>query len=80
MAKKKSSNSGVDGAGGYEFQKHCALYIFLEQYNDIKDTDRIIKVGVDHIGSDKHHFFEEHNYSYPEMYFYTKKSFTIKIS
>ena len=42
MAKKKSSNSGVDGAGGYEFQKHCALYIFLEQYNDIKDTKYFI--------------------------------------
>lgn len=42
MAKKKYSNSGVDGAGGYEFQKHCALYIFLEQYNDIKDTKYFI--------------------------------------
>lgn len=64
------------------FSKKTGLKPLLPQwyfYNDIKDTDRIIKVGVDHIGSDKHHFFEEHNYSYPEMYFYTKKSFTIKI-
>lgn len=42
MAKKKSSNSGVNGTGGYEFQKHCALYIFLEQYNDIKDSKYFI--------------------------------------
>ncbi|MDD2906761.1 MAG: dsDNA nuclease domain-containing protein [Sulfurimonas sp.] len=42
MAKKKYSNSGVDGAGGYEFQKHCALYIFLEQYNDIKNSKYFI--------------------------------------
>jgi len=40
--KKPYANSGVDGAGGYEFQKHCALYIFLEQYNDIKDTKYFI--------------------------------------
>ena len=39
MSKKEYSNSGVHGTGGYEFQKHCALYIFLEQYNDIKDIN-----------------------------------------
>ena len=38
MAKNKYSNSGTDGAGGYEFQLHGALYVLLEQYNDIKDT------------------------------------------
>lgn len=42
MAKKKYSNSGVGGTSGYEFQKHCALYIFLEQYNDIKDSKYFI--------------------------------------
>lgn len=40
--KKLYANSGVDGAGGYEFQKHCALYIFLEKYNDIKDSKYFI--------------------------------------
>jgi len=40
--KNKYSNSGVDGAGGYEFQKHCALYIFLEKYEDIKDSKYFI--------------------------------------
>ncbi|WP_323591079.1 dsDNA nuclease domain-containing protein [Aliarcobacter butzleri] len=42
MAKNKYSNSGVEGSSGYEFQKHCALYILLEQYNDIKDTKYFI--------------------------------------
>lgn len=42
MAKNKYSNSGVDGSSGYEFQKHCALYILLEQYNDIKDSKYFI--------------------------------------
>ena len=39
---KTYSNSGVDGSGGYEFQKHCALYIFLEKYEDIKDSEYFI--------------------------------------
>ncbi len=42
MIEKKYSNSGVDGSGGYEFQKHCALYIFLEKYKDIKDSKYFI--------------------------------------
>lgn len=39
---KAYPNPGVDGAGGYEFQKHCALYIFLEKYADIKDSKYFI--------------------------------------
>lgn len=39
---KPYSNAGVDGSGGYEFQKHCALYIFLEKYEDIKDSKYFI--------------------------------------
>ena len=39
MIIKQYANSGVDGASGYEFQKHCALYIFLEQYEEIKDNN-----------------------------------------
>lgn len=42
MISKPYSNSGVDGASGYEFQKHCALYIFLEQYEEIKDKKYFI--------------------------------------
>ncbi|WP_108061455.1 hypothetical protein [Poseidonibacter lekithochrous] len=39
---KPYSNAGVDGSGGYEFQKHCALYIFLEKYENIKDSKYFI--------------------------------------
>lgn len=39
---KLYSNAGVDGSGGYEFQKHCALYIFLERYEDIKASKYFI--------------------------------------
>ena len=42
MIIKQYANSGVDGASGYEFQKHCALYIFLEQYEEIKDKKYFI--------------------------------------
>ena len=42
MVKNKYSNSGVVGSSGYECQKHWALYILLEQYNDIKDTKYFI--------------------------------------
>lgn len=42
MILKTYANSGVDGASGYEFQKHCALYIFLEQYEEIKDKKYFI--------------------------------------
>jgi len=41
---KPYSNAGVDGSGGYEFQKHCALYIFLEKYEDIKDSKYFISL------------------------------------
>lgn len=40
--KNSSVNSGVHGSTGYEFQKHCALYVFLEKYPDIKDTKYFI--------------------------------------
>lgn len=39
---KPYSNAGVDGSGGYEFQKNCALYVFLEKYEDIKDSKYFI--------------------------------------
>lgn len=42
MEKKQYLNSGVDGSSGYEFQKHCALYIFLEQYKEIKNQKYFI--------------------------------------
>ncbi|MBB5645738.1 dsDNA nuclease domain-containing protein [Pedobacter cryoconitis] len=33
-----SANSGVHGSTGYEFQKHCALYVLLEQYSTLKNN------------------------------------------
>ena len=39
---KKEVNAGVHNATGIEFQKHCALYIFLENYEDIKDKQFFI--------------------------------------
>lgn len=43
MAQTNSSaNSGVHGSNGYEFQKHCALYILLEQYQSLKNRKYFI--------------------------------------
>lgn len=38
----KSANAGVHTATGIEFQKHCALYLFLEQYEDLKGKSYFI--------------------------------------
>ncbi|MED2038244.1 dsDNA nuclease domain-containing protein [Bacillus wiedmannii] len=32
----KAANAGVHGSSGFEFQKHCALYILFDKYYDIK--------------------------------------------
>lgn len=39
---KPYANSGINAVNGFEFQKHCALYIFLEQYKEIKDKKYFI--------------------------------------
>lgn len=36
------ANSGINAVNGFEFQKHCALYIFLEQYEEIKEKKYFI--------------------------------------
>jgi len=36
------ANSGVQGANGYEFQKHCALYILLNRYTSLASTQYFI--------------------------------------
>ena len=38
----KAVNAGVHGASGLEFQKHCALYIFFDQYKAIKEKNYFI--------------------------------------
>ena len=43
MAKSnKATNAGVHGSNGIEFQKHCALYLLFEKYEQIKDTKYFI--------------------------------------
>lgn len=39
---RKSVNAGVHATTGFEFQKHCALYIFLNNYDDFKDRKYFI--------------------------------------
>ena len=39
---KKDVNAGVHAGTGFEFQKHCALYLLLEKYEDIKDKKYFI--------------------------------------
>lgn len=38
----KAANAGVHGSTGFEFQKHCALYILFDKYKDIKDRKYFI--------------------------------------
>lgn len=43
MAKSaKSANAGVNTGTGIEFQKHCALYLLLENYHSLKDKKYFI--------------------------------------
>src|SRR5687767_15032029 len=47
MAKKSPGsnagvNAGVHAITGFDFQKHCALYLLLENYNSIKDKTYFI--------------------------------------
>lgn len=38
----KAINAGVHGSTGTEFQKHCALYLLFENYNNLKDKKYFI--------------------------------------
>lgn len=40
----KTANAGVHGSTGFEFQKHCALYILFDKYKDIKNRRYFICV------------------------------------
>ena len=37
-----TANAGVHGSTGVEFQKHCALYLLFEKYEEIKDRKYFI--------------------------------------
>lgn len=39
MTKKKAANSGVVALSGYEFQRNCALFLLLDNYDSFKDKD-----------------------------------------
>lgn len=42
MQQNKATNSGVHSSTGFEFQKHCALYILFNKYKDIKNRKYFI--------------------------------------
>lgn len=60
-------------SGGAHYVSYFKKNVQWYYYNDIKDIDRIEKIDVDSKGSTKHQFFKEQNYSFPEMYFYSKR-------
>jgi hypothetical protein len=37
--RKKAANSGIDALLGFEFQRNCALYLLLDDYNRFKDRE-----------------------------------------
>lgn len=39
---RQKDNAGVHGGTGYEFQKHCALYLLLDDYDKLKSKDYFI--------------------------------------
>lgn len=44
MPINKSVNAWVDASSGFEFQKHCIIYLFLENYETLKDKKYFVYV------------------------------------
>lgn len=42
--KKKSANSGIDALLGFEFQRNCALYLLLNDYNRFKGREFFLSI------------------------------------
>lgn len=42
MAKNKAVNAGVDALTGFEFQRNCALYLLLDNFNSFIDKNFFI--------------------------------------
>ncbi|MFC1236112.1 hypothetical protein [Vibrio sp. F74] len=42
--RKKSANSGIDALLGFEFQRNCALYILLNEYNRFKGREFFLSI------------------------------------
>lgn len=42
--RKKSANSGIDALLGFEFQRNCALYLLLNEYNNFKGREFFLSI------------------------------------
>lgn len=65
-------NAGVHAATGFEFQKHCALFIILERYHQLKDEDYF--VCIEHSDDLLFGFLNAKNVSRIESYQVKKSS------
>ncbi|MBE6058566.1 MAG: hypothetical protein E7215_00090 [Clostridium sulfidigenes] len=70
----KSTNAGVHASTGFELQKHCALFIILERFNELKDKDYF--VCIEHSDDIIFGFFDLRHLQKIEAY-QVKKSSTI---
>lgn len=70
----KSTNAGVHASTGFELQKHCALFIILDRFNELKDKDYF--VCIEHSDDVIFGFFDFRHLKKIEA-FQVKKSSTI---
>ena len=43
--KKKSANSGIDALLGFNFQRKCAMFLLLNNYNRFKEREFVLSLG-----------------------------------
>lgn len=73
MGKTDSSvNAGVHASTGFEFQKHCALYLFLEDYHNLKNKD--FYICIEHHDDFLYCFLDKNNFISQIKLFQAKKS------
>lgn len=70
----KATNAGVHASTGFELQKHCALFIILERFDELKDKEYF--VCIEHSDDVIFGFFDKKNLKKIEAY-QVKKSSTI---
>lgn len=70
----RAVNAGVHAGVGFELQKHCALYIILERFHELKNKDYFL--CIEHSDDLVFGFFDEESIQYIEAY-QVKKSSTI---
>jgi hypothetical protein len=44
MGKEKSTNAGVHAITGFEFQKHCIVYLLIENWEELQDKKYFISI------------------------------------